>query len=62
MLELPPEIGPGLGLVARTFKQSKTTCQSKDSSVWTDTPVDQAKKQKVFHYSHYIKQHTYDTI
>ncbi|GAB1609920.1 GPALPP motifs-containing protein 1-like [Argonauta hians] len=46
MLELPPEVGPGLGLVARTFKQSKSTNQSKDRSVWTDTPADQAKKQK----------------
>ncbi|XP_029633680.1 GPALPP motifs-containing protein 1 [Octopus sinensis] len=61
MLELPPEIGPGLGLVARTFRPSKSICQSKDSSVWTDTPTDQAKKQKEGQEKHGGKRSSTET-
>ena len=46
MTELPPELGPGLGLSARQFKGNKSTSTG-DRSVWTDTPADRAKKLKV---------------
>lgn len=45
MTELPPELGPGLGLTARQFKGNKSTSTG-DRSVWTDTPADKAKKLK----------------
>uniref|UniRef100_A0A0L8FPF3 DUF3752 domain-containing protein n=1 Tax=Octopus bimaculoides TaxID=37653 RepID=A0A0L8FPF3_OCTBM len=61
MVELPPEIGPGLGLVARTFRQSKSICESKDRSLWTDTPIDQAKKQKEGHEKHGGKRSSTET-
>ena len=45
MTELPPEL-QHIGLGARTFKK-RSGPENKDRSIWTDTPADRERKDRV---------------
>jgi hypothetical protein len=51
MVELPPAhtVALGLGSIPRKFKTSDGPDLS-DRSIWTDTPVDKRRKQKVISF------------
>ncbi|XP_067669786.1 GPALPP motifs-containing protein 1-like [Haliotis asinina] len=46
MTELPTEMKKNFGLTARTFRTRVIPEKDKDTSVWTDTPADKARKEK----------------
>lgn len=49
MTELPPEL-QHIGLGARTFKK-RSGPENKDRSIWTDTPADRERKDRVTNYN-----------
>lgn len=46
MMELPDCMGQNIGLTARTFRVNAGPDLS-DRSMWTDSPADRARKEKV---------------
>lgn len=52
MTELPPEL-QHIGLGARTFKK-RSGPENKDRSIWTDTPADRERKDRVTNYNLHI--------
>lgn len=55
MMELPDCMGQNIGLAARTFRVNAGPDLS-DRSMWTDSPADRARKEKVspFNRSHLV--------
>lgn len=56
MMELPDCMGQNIGLTARTFRVNAGPDLS-DRSMWTDSPADRARKEKVSSFDNHSLVH-----